>query len=348
MINTRKINSALAGAGVIIACLAGIIITSRAPSEAGAATAILKTSTNEDGTLTITGMESSEGDTEVIIPDEYKGARITAVSKSAFAGLDNIISVSLGENLESIEESAFADCTGIKSVSLPESLESIGPSAFMGCSRLSQVSFPENIEYICMDSFYGTAFEKKAHSAADNGFLLLGGYILYDFIGASENITVPDGVRIIADGAFTYPENDISTPENPTIKTVTCPDSVEIICDHAFNGCVNIKNITLGSGIKSIGADSFQSASATVHGYIDSYAQSFAENNGYEFSPLIPKGEYVFEMEQNENVNQYYFSDGKFDSKGAKIFKRSWTGEKTEVQWELEGNPKDYYNRSKA
>ncbi|NDO19899.1 leucine-rich repeat domain-containing protein [Lachnospiraceae bacterium MD329] len=55
-------------------------------------------------------------------------------------------------------------------------------------------------------------------------------------------------VTIIGNGAF----------ENCEMTSVIIPDSIEIIGDDAFRNCLGLKNITMGKGVKIIGANAFR------------------------------------------------------------------------------------------
>ena len=80
------------------------------------------------------------------------------------------------------------------------------------------------------------------------------------------------------------------------------------IPDGCFYGCSGLKNILIPNKVNIISNDALNNCSAlqNIYGYVDSYAQAFAEEKGYNFIPL----EYpIINSEVNvlENGNSYVF-----------------------------------------
>lgn len=61
-------------------------------------------------------------------------------------------------------------------------------------------------------------------------------------------VTVPDGVTEIGEGAF---------QECKSLTAVTLPDSVQVIHEYAFESCTNLISVELGTGIRQVGWQSF-------------------------------------------------------------------------------------------
>ena len=67
----------------------------------------------------------------------------------------------------------------------------------------------------------------------------------------------------------------------------TIPDSVTEIRPYAFAGCIGLTEITLGKNITSVGEDAFLGTNlSTIYGYAGTYAETYAEENGYYFVPV--------------------------------------------------------------
>ncbi|MBM6927583.1 leucine-rich repeat domain-containing protein, partial [Pseudoflavonifractor phocaeensis] len=82
-------------------------------------------------------------------------------------------------------------------------------------------------------------------------FIVIGGELVCYF-GDDPVVTVPDGVRGIATGAFS-----LARTENCKVTSVTLPDSVEYIADGAFGAQSELTTVTFGSGLKEIGFGAF-------------------------------------------------------------------------------------------
>ena len=87
----------------------------------------------DDGTVEISGYKGS--DTELFIPSEIYGKKVTSIGWYA-----------------------FEDCTTINSVIIPESVTEISFGAFYGCTSLSSISIPDNVTRIYSGAFYKTAW----------------------------------------------------------------------------------------------------------------------------------------------------------------------------------------------
>ncbi|SCX95860.1 Serine/threonine protein kinase [Lachnospiraceae bacterium XBB2008] len=93
---------------------------------------LLKYSDNGNG-ITITGSDNSL--TDIVIPEEIGGEKVTAIS--GIGG--NVTSLVLPDTLESIENATFRNCVYLESIYIPASVTSIGKGAFEGCMSLSDI-----------------------------------------------------------------------------------------------------------------------------------------------------------------------------------------------------------------
>ena len=96
----------------------------------------LKFELNENGEgYYVAGIGTYE-DSQVDIPEEYKGLPVTAIAEDAFYGNSNIERVNIPEGVVSIGNYAFENCSNLERVYIPESMEYISTSAFSGCNSL--------------------------------------------------------------------------------------------------------------------------------------------------------------------------------------------------------------------
>ena len=70
------------------------------------------------------------------------------------------------------------------------------------------------------------------------------GSTLVKYRGTDKNVSVPDTVEVIAEGAF---------EENDNIELVVLPNSVKRIQAYAFWGCDNLDTVVLGKGLNQVG-----------------------------------------------------------------------------------------------
>ncbi len=84
------------------------------------------------------------------IPDN-----VTSICEKAFAGCEDLETVTLPDDVTSIGDEAFRGCGGLISVTIPASVTSIGNSAFVECSSLTTVNIPANVTSIGGQAFSG-------------------------------------------------------------------------------------------------------------------------------------------------------------------------------------------------
>jgi hypothetical protein len=105
---------------------------------------------------------------------------ITSIGYSAFAGCNNISSVTIysnnigswfsgfssikeltiGNEVTTIGNNAFSNCSGLNSVIIPNNVISIGNSAFSGCSGLLSLTVGTGVTSIGQNAFYNTNLKK--------------------------------------------------------------------------------------------------------------------------------------------------------------------------------------------
>ena len=157
----------------------------------------------------------------------------------------------------------FSCDQSVKEVVIPKKIEglpvtSIGDSAFRYCSSLTSVTIPNSVTSI--------------------------GFFAFDKCSGLTSITIPDSVTSIGDYTF----NCCSS-----LTSMTIPDSVTSIGEGAFFDCENLTSITINNPECEIfdSPDTFTNdadskLTATIYGYENSTAQSFAEEYGYNFGIL--------------------------------------------------------------
>ena len=102
-----------------------------------------------------------------------------------------------------IKDYAFVNHTRLRSVCISESVQEIGSYAFVDCSRLETITIPDTVQDVGWGIFSHTPWL----NAQTDPYVIIGNQILIAYKGTSEDVVIPDGVRIIA--GFTF-ENDMT------------------------------------------------------------------------------------------------------------------------------------------
>ncbi len=158
-----------------------------------------------------------------------------------FINGSEVRTLEIPNSVTSINAKTFYGCNGLLSVKIPGTVTSIGYSAFMDCTNLS-VTIPNSVTSIESRAFYGVKNINYADyngvKIDDNGFIYADAAKtqLIRYLGTATNITVPNSVTSIAEGAFLNCSG---------LTSVTIPNPVTSIAKGAFNGCSSLESISL-------------------------------------------------------------------------------------------------------
>lgn len=193
---------------------------------------------------------------------------LESIDDIAFADCQ-IESIAFPSTLKSIGKNCFLKNTSLKEVTIPASVEYIGTAAFRSTS-LESVTFEGIPDTIKVDAFsseyleevngfskdeiiqFWTAFDytpwQKNMENDEEPFLVDKNGRLVAYIGSSQDIVIPDTVKVIGENSFSW----------KNIVSVEIPDSVTEIENYAFYGCENIRSITIPGSVIKIGNMAFQ------------------------------------------------------------------------------------------
>lgn len=177
-------------------------------------------------------------DTEIVVPEKYKGKPVTSIGKQAFyrsiwddfysdTEYPEITSIVLPDTITEIGDYAFAECTGLTSLTIPDSVTKIGEGAFYNCTNLVSVNIPDGIKTIKPGTFAGC----------------------YDLA----SISIPSSVTEIGNGAFT---------DCASLTSITLPEAVTQISPYCFSGCSSLASFEIPAQITAIGANAFEKCTA--------------------------------------------------------------------------------------
>ena len=85
--------------------------------------------------------------------------------------------------------------------------------------------------------------EADAATSSASDFTMEGS-TLVKYRGKEKNVSIPNTVEVIGEGAF---------EENKNIELVVIPNSVKKIEPYAFWGCDNLDTVVLGKGLNEVG-----------------------------------------------------------------------------------------------
>ena len=218
------------------------------------------------------------------------GNNVTSIGKYTFYNCSNLTTVVFNENskLESVKEFAFSGCSSLTSITLPSSLKSIGDYAFYGCSALGTITFednsqlksigreafsdcvsltsliiPERVSDIGHSAFSGcTGLTEINYNAEEVTGLDYFSHVFSNAGTSGNGITVIFGEA--ANSIPNYLFNVDYSSDRPNIKSVTIGNNVTSIGTNAFSNCSNLATVIIDESCKleSIGADAFRGCSS--------------------------------------------------------------------------------------
>lgn len=184
----------------------------------------------------------------------------TTIACNAFSNLKNITVLSLPNSLKYIGQQAFNNCTGITTLTMPNNLYAIGSGAFAGCTSLTNITFPSTLRIVGDDAFSNTIWRTQQRE------ILYAGPVAVEPIyrPLDTELTLPDGVKSLADGFN-------RSNSGGAIKTLSIPEGVSIIGDYAFTNNTRLVEINIPKSVKSIGFKAFAGCTALtrINAYVN-------------------------------------------------------------------------------
>lgn len=207
---------------------------------------------NTDSTEVSESQESTNEKVKDILSDKaLKGIdfpKFTVVqdkiAQQAYYMDSTLDSYDFPDGITSIGDFAFAR-SSLSGINIPEGIESIGYGAFYHCDNLNDVKIPSSVKSIGANAFSNTPFINNSKDI----FLIVGDGILIDYKGNDSVVTIPEGVKIIADGAFR---------DNQGIAALNLATTTTSIGEDAFNGCTNLRTLNRGESLTDIGVNAFK------------------------------------------------------------------------------------------
>ena len=258
--------------------------------------------TNNDGTLAITGYTGPGGD--VVIPGSINGYPVSEIEN--LSRITNFTSIVISEGITTINMMSFLVDYSIISVAIPASVTNIGTGVFSGCNSLTTITVDtNNPAYISVDG----ALLDKNQTTLVQGPCTKGTYVIpnsvvnipdYAFYLAYylTNVTIPNGVTNIG----------INTFASANLTSVTIPNSVASIGAYAFTGCHKLSQVTIGNGTTNIGTSAFAGCPDLANVYFNGNAPNL---NGYlnasQIFPFPPSPTFLYYLPGTTGWPQFLF-----------------------------------------
>ena len=172
----------------------------------------------------------------------------TIIGSGAFAGADQIETITIGTSVTTIEDYAFQEAKSLRSLTLGNSVQTLGRSAFANAHLLTSLTIPNSVTSIGEGAFYGA--NSLNHLSLGNGLVTIGDAA---FSGGNSvaYLEIPDSVTSMGIYAFSSMH---------FLETLIIGNGLTSISDNAFNYATSLKSLTLGNKIQHIGIAAFAHA----------------------------------------------------------------------------------------
>lgn len=231
----------------------------------------------DDGTLSITGYTGEK--TDIVIPAEIYGIKVSEIGDDAFYRNVDITSVVISDGVTRIGNSAFnvapysIDTPSLTSIEIPDSVTEIGRYAFGGC-LITSIKIPDGVTIINDDTFYRC--KSLTEVILPDSVTEIGAYA-FSYCSSLKKIKIPDNVTIIGERAFTncafveidLPANLIEIGDSAfwgcyLLESISIPDGVTAIGEETFAGCSSLVEVNIPEGVTSIGNRAFEKCRSII------------------------------------------------------------------------------------
>ena len=200
-------------------------------------TSCFTTEENETG-LIITDYDSSCG-SNIVIPEEVNGKKITAIGQKAFYGKQLVI-IDIPKSVVEINEEAFRN-NNITSINVPDTVINLHCKAF-------DEGVVKNRDMICQETTPLSCFSTTLND--DNTISIT--YYWTSILGCTKNVIIP---KTINGGIVTIIE--VSAFYNKELTSLVIPNSVKTIGVNAFKNN-KLTSLVIPNSVKTIGVNAFK------------------------------------------------------------------------------------------
>lgn len=205
---------------------------------------------------------------DVIIPEFYKGYKVTKIGSHAFEDCVKLKSCYIPNTVKLIGSYAFYNCSNLTSIYIPNSVNTIGGFSFSNCSNLTDVVLSNSITSIESNTF---SFCTSLMSIEIPYRVTSIGALAFYGCNSLGSIEIPDSVETIGFSSFSgcfnlsnvSLSNQLVSVESAlfyncsSLTSIKIPDSVKLIDKYAFQGCTSLKSVNISYGLNYVGDYAF-------------------------------------------------------------------------------------------
>ena len=233
----------------------------------------------DDGTIEISKYVGNDSD--VTIPDEIDGKKVTSIGKGAFENNISIKNIEMSNNILSIYDGAYYNCQSLETIKLSNSLTRIWVGAFGNCLSLKRIDLPDSLSYVDDFAFGNCKNLEKVHfsnGVKEKGTTVRFAKSIFENCVSLTSINLPNNLKWIDYADFLGCSK---------IEEIIIPESVTDIVNKAFSNCNNLQRIIIPANVSFIGNDTFENCNnLTIYGYKNSYAEEYAKTNNIKFAVI--------------------------------------------------------------
>ncbi len=254
------------------------------------------------GEATIVGYTGQGGHLDIpsTLTDINGTYTVTAIGRGAFRNSHTVFSATFPNTVTRIGESAFQECISLSAVSIPSSVKSIGHHAFYHCYGLSTVLLPEGLERLEGGTFYecmGLTKISLPSTLVSIGRIApeCNGFMSEFYRGKSDSPLISAGP--VGSGCSIEFAWDSIIPENAFLgidglQQVTLPEGIITINANAFANCGDLTAVIIPATVTRMEDSCITNCpNVTIHGYGNSAAKTYAQENNLAFKALDSSGD---------------------------------------------------------
>ena len=157
---------------------------------------------------------------------------LLGIESEAFMGCDNLINITIPNNIGYIGNHAFSSCNNLINITIPDSVTLIQSNAFNSCNSLTSIIIPNGVTDIGNNAF---SYCQNLTNISIPDSVTHIGYNAFSYCTNLTNISIPNSITSIEYSTFSYCTN---------LTNITIPNSVTYIDNDAFTNCNNLKSVT--------------------------------------------------------------------------------------------------------
>ncbi|MGN1167655.1 MAG: leucine-rich repeat protein [Lachnospiraceae bacterium] len=224
---------------------------------------------------------------------------ITSIPSSLFKDHEKLVSVELPDTVTEIPYALFSNCTSLSDIDLPANLTKIGGSAFLGCTSLTTVKLPKSLTNIGLYAFKNSGITGDLNFEQENLTLETSAFEncnLNEICFKNDSLVFPGSSTFSGCDLSTiiFDCNSVNMNFNYQLFQMKAGNSAiyflngEIKLQHGSfyqsteEGVTNNLMVYIAPEVTSID-NIINVANITVVGEKGSYAETYAEKNGYNF-----------------------------------------------------------------